>query len=93
MQAEKPIWEPFLFSYNDTLVCYYSDERDLAHSQKLSYQVSKDGVEWSDPKDAVAEPKEGGRPGMINIAQMNDQTFFTGVSQRNVCCPHVNDCV
>ena len=32
--------------YNDELICYYSDQRDPAHGQKLVHQVSSDLQNW-----------------------------------------------
>ena len=50
------------------VIAYYSDQRDPAHGQKLSHQVSYDLRNWEAPVNDVAlEPYEA-RPGMTNIA-------------------------
>ena len=33
-----PVWEPLFFVYDGQLVCYYSDQRDPQHGQKLVHQ-------------------------------------------------------
>ena len=49
-----PVWEPFLMVANNKLICYYSDERDTAHSQKLVHQTTTDGINWSSVVNDVA---------------------------------------
>ncbi|KUL83017.1 hypothetical protein ZTR_09321 [Talaromyces verruculosus] len=79
------IWEPFLMASNGQLVCYYSDSRDSAHSQKLSYQTSSDGVNWSSATNDIAMSKSSERPGMATIAELPNgnyiHTFEYGNSQ------------
>lgn len=75
---KKPVWEPTLLYYDGQLLCYFSDERDPEYSQKLSLQTSKDGITWSEPSNAVAEPKASDRPGMANVAQLGDGSFILG---------------
>lgn len=54
--------------YNHTLVCYYSDQRDPKHGQKLSHQVSTDLKTWEAPVDDVAYDLYTARPGMTVVA-------------------------
>jgi hypothetical protein len=54
--------------YNHTLVCYYSDQRDPHHGQKLSHQTSSDLRTWSPPVDDVAYEEYIARPGMTVVA-------------------------
>jgi len=53
--------------YNHSLVCYYSDQRDPKHGQKLSHQVSKDLKNWDPPVDDVAYEQYMARPGMTVV--------------------------
>lgn len=36
-----PVWEPFLMLYKGQIVCYYSDQRDSLHGQKLVLNLHK----------------------------------------------------
>ncbi|KAK1996932.1 Oligoxyloglucan reducing end-specific cellobiohydrolase [Colletotrichum falcatum] len=58
------VWEPYLLEYNNSLICYYSDQRDPKHGQKLSYQVSSDLKAWGPVFDSVAYNEYPARPGM-----------------------------
>jgi hypothetical protein len=49
-------------------VCYYSDQRDPKHGQKLAHQVSRDLKNWDPPVDDVAYELYIARPGMTVIA-------------------------
>lgn len=66
--GDKAIWEPFLLLHEGTLICYYSDQRDPAHAQKLVYETTTDLRTWSDPVDVVAQPTYTDRPGMATVA-------------------------
>ncbi len=72
------VWEPFLVLLDDgTLVCYYSDETESeAHSQKLVYQTSADGITWSDPVDITDFRRQRDRPGMPVVTRLGDGTYF-----------------
>jgi len=71
------VWEPnFIVTDDGTLVCYYSEERDPAHSQKLVYRATKDGVNWDDPVDTVALADGGLRPGMPAVTRMADGRYI-----------------
>lgn len=62
--------------YNNQLLCFYSDERDSAHSQKLSLQVSSNGVSWGAAIDAVAYSSSGARPGMASVAALPNGNYI-----------------
>ena len=62
------IWEPFLMMYNGQLVCYFSDQRDSAHSQKLVHVTTNDLLTWSAAVDDVSYPTKNDRPGMTTVA-------------------------
>ncbi|KZL79002.1 glycoside hydrolase family 93 protein [Colletotrichum incanum] len=65
-----PVWEPYLLVYNHSLVCYYSDQRDPDHGQKLAHQVSTDLRTWGPVVDDVAYDEYLDRPGMTVIARI-----------------------
>lgn len=73
--GETPVWEPFLMLHGDDLVCYYSDQRDPAHGQKLVHQTTTDGLTWSDVVTDVAYSEYTARPGMPIVAQMDDGRY------------------
>ena len=62
------LWEPFLMMYDGQLVCYFSDQRDPAHSQKLSHVTTNNLLTWSAPVVDVAYPAYNDRPGMTTVA-------------------------
>jgi hypothetical protein len=68
--GETPVWEPFLMLHNGQLICYYSDQRDPAHGQKLVHQTSIDGKAWGAVVDDVAYANYTARPGMTTVAQI-----------------------
>lgn len=51
--GETPVWEPFLYKYKDTLICYYSDQRDPKYGQKMVHQTTKDLKTWGPVFDDV----------------------------------------
>jgi hypothetical protein len=76
--GETPVWEPFLMVYNNQLICYYSDQRDPKHGQKLVHQISTDFKSWGSIIDDEANPTYSARPGMPVISKMsNGQYFYT----------------
>ncbi len=66
------IWEPFLVYEPETkrLYCFYSDETDPAHNQKLVYRYTTDLENWSEICDMIA--LGNCRPGMIALAKMGN---------------------
>ncbi|KAK2741397.1 hypothetical protein FQN55_008313 [Onygenales sp. PD_40] len=71
-----PVWEPFMMVYQDTLIMYYSDQRDPAHGQKLVHQTSVDLLTWADPVDDVAYAEYTARPGMPTVSQLPDGRYL-----------------
>jgi len=62
--------------YNDELICYYSDQRDPAHGQKLVHQVSSDLRNWGPVVTDEARSAYYARPGMPIISKMNNGQYF-----------------
>ena len=76
--ANANVWEPFLMTYNEQLVVFFSDQRDPAHNQKLVHQTSSDGITWSAPIDDIVYPAKNAAPGMATVAKLpNDQYIMT----------------
>ena len=75
--TQDPVWEPFLLVANNKLICYYSDETDPAHNQKIVHQTTTDGSSWSAVVNDVALGTTL-RPGMPTLAKMaNGQYIMT----------------
>jgi hypothetical protein len=68
--GETPVWEPFLMVYQNQLVCYYSDQRDSAHGQKMVHQVSTNGLSWGGVVNDVTYSAYTARPGMPTVAAL-----------------------
>jgi hypothetical protein len=63
--------------YKEKLVCYYADQRDPKHGQKLSHQTTTDLVSWSALVNDVADSNYNARPGMPGITLLpNGQYIF-----------------
>ena len=72
------IWEPFMW-YEESdgyLYCFYSDDSDPKHDQKLVYKRSKDGVNWSDIVDVCTFDDPADRPGMFSMVKMGNGEYF-----------------
>lgn len=91
------VWEPnFAVKDDGTLICYYSDETDPAHSQKLVYRSTKDGVNWEKAVDMVALSDRGLRPGMPVVTRMNNGQYvlayeIVGMAGNPVYCRYSDD--
>lgn len=71
------VWEPFLMQLDDgRLVCFYSDDSDSAHSQKIVYKVSSDGVNFGEAVDVVASKVSTERPGMAVVTRLGNGKYF-----------------
>ncbi len=71
------MYEPYLIYENGKLYCFYSDESESdAHSQKLVYKTSTDGLNWSEKYDMVKLADNTERPGMAVIAKMGNGKYF-----------------
>jgi hypothetical protein len=67
-RSQGGLWEPELALARDgSLVAFWSDETDAAHSQKLVAARSSDGVVWQEQRDVVALDGFALRPGMANV--------------------------
>ncbi|WNM35750.1 RICIN domain-containing protein [Streptomyces sp. Li-HN-5-11] len=87
--GETPVWEPFLMVSGNKLIAYYSDQRDPAHGQKISHQVTTDGVNWGPVVDDVAMPTYTDRPGMPTIAKLPNGNYvmtyeYPGAAEKNL---------
>lgn len=69
--GDQSIWEPFFLEYNDKLLIYFSDQRDSAHSQKLSLTTTTDLKSWSASADVVTYSDVNARPGMAVISYIS----------------------
>lgn len=74
--GDKAIWEPFFMVYNNELICYYSDQRDPKHGQKLVHTTTKDLKKWTDPIDDVALDTYTERPGMTTVAHIESTNKY-----------------
>lgn len=70
------IWEPFLMYYKGKIICYYSDQRDPLHGQKLVHQVSSDLLHWEAAVNDVANPVYTDRPGMTTVTYLPDGKYI-----------------
>lgn len=74
---EEGVWEPFLLQLDDgRLVCYYSDDSDEKHSQKIVYKISSDAENWNEAVDVVATDIFAERPGMPVVTRLGDGSYF-----------------
>ena len=72
------VWEPFMY-YNEKdgyLYCFYSDDSDPAHDQKLVYKRSRDGVNWSSAVAVCALEEQKDRPGMFIMTKLGVGPYF-----------------
>lgn len=71
------VWEPFLVQLDDgSLVCYYSDDSDPNHSQKIVYKQSENAEKWDDAVTVVASENLEERPGMPVVTRIADGSYF-----------------
>ncbi|MBP3333691.1 MAG: exo-alpha-sialidase [Clostridia bacterium] len=72
------VWEPVMFYNEDDgyLYCFYSDDSNAKHDQKIVYKRSKDGVKWENAVDVCAFNKSTDRPGMPVITRLGNGEFF-----------------
>ncbi|KAF1979018.1 glycoside hydrolase family 93 protein [Bimuria novae-zelandiae CBS 107.79] len=75
--GETPVWEPFLMKHKNTLICYYSDQRDNAtYGQKMVHQTTTDLKTWGPVIDDVTYPTYTDRPGMPIVAKLPNGKFI-----------------
>ncbi|ORY10113.1 BNR/Asp-box repeat domain protein [Clohesyomyces aquaticus] len=74
-----PVWEPFLMLHNHKILCYYSDQRDKKHGQKLAHQTATESLDtWGSAVNDVAFSNYTDRPGMTTVAKLpNGQYILT----------------
>ena len=72
------VWEPYLIYEEETgrLFCFYSDDSDPRHSQKLVYKYSTDLVHWSEKAECVACDDPDLRPGMPAVVRMGNGQYL-----------------
>lgn len=72
------VWEPYLIYEEETgrLFCFYSDDSDPEHSQKLVYKYTTDLVNWSEKFECVACSDSSLRPGMVSITRMGNGEYL-----------------
>lgn len=87
------VWEPFLIYEEESgrLFCFYSDDSDPAHSQKLVYKYSYDLVNWSEKFECVACSDPDLRPGMVSVAKMGNGEYYmvyemVGIGGNDIYC-------
>ncbi len=76
--TEWGVWEPYFVYEEETgrLFCFYSDDSDPEHSQKLVYKYTTDLVNWSEKFECVACEDSSLRPGMVSVAKMGNGEYF-----------------
>jgi len=79
-----PVWEPKFLGWNNSVIAYYSDQRDPLHGQKLSHQVSYDLKTWGPVVNDVAYDLYEARPGMTNIAHIEPIDKWILVHERPI---------
>ena len=70
------VWEPFTFYDDGKLYCFYSDDSDPLHDQKLVFKWSEDGINWSDAIDVCTFKNAADRPGMAVLTKMGNGEYF-----------------
>ncbi len=72
------VWEPYFIYEEETgrLFCFYSDDSDPEHSQKLVYKYTTDLVNWSGKYECVACEDSSLRPGMPSIVKLGNGEYY-----------------
>ncbi|KAF7556653.1 hypothetical protein G7Z17_g1187 [Cylindrodendrum hubeiense] len=70
------LWEPFLLIHDNSLICFYSDQTDPNHGQKLVHVTTSNLLTWSAPVSDVTFPAYGDRPGMTTVAHIESSNQF-----------------
>ncbi|MBE6619350.1 MAG: exo-alpha-sialidase [Ruminococcaceae bacterium] len=89
VQVDLGVWEPYLIYDNGRIYCFYSDDSDPDHDQKLVYKYTTDMENWvgkegikgphgadGDPFEIVCCEDKDYRPGMISVVKMNNGEFY-----------------
>ena len=72
------VWEPFTW-YEESdgyLYCFYSDDSDPAHDQRIVYKRSRNGVNWSEEVEVCAFARVKDRPGMVIMTEIGSGKYF-----------------
>ncbi|MBE6607608.1 MAG: exo-alpha-sialidase [Ruminococcaceae bacterium] len=71
------LWEPVLMYEEETgrVYCFYSDDSDPEHDQKLVYKYSTDLITWSKKYEMVACENPALRPGMVALTKMGNGKY------------------
>lgn len=91
MEKASAIWEGFLILEDNTLYCFYSDERGMTGGgQRLVVKKSKDAVNWSEDIKVCdfEQENERYRPGMPIVTKMPDGRFLLTYEGVNMGSPH-----
>lgn len=70
------IWEPFLYLHGNELICYYSDQGDPDHGQKLVHKTTTDLLDWSKSVDDVAYSDFTAHPGMTVMTKTRGSNYI-----------------
>lgn len=91
--TEWGVWEPYLIYEEESgrLFCFYSDDSDSEHSQKLVYKYTTDLVNWSEKFECVACDDSSLRPGMVSVTKMGNGEYFmvyemVGINANPIYC-------
>ncbi len=89
VQVDLGVWEPYLIYDNGRIYCFYSDDSDPTHDQKLVYKYTTDMENWvgkdgvvgkngadGDPFEIVACDDPDYRPGRISVVKMNNGEYY-----------------
>ena len=84
--TEWGVWEPYFIYEEETgrLFCFYSDDSDPEHSQKLVYKYTTDLVSWSEKFECVACDDPNLRPGMVTVTKMGNGEYFMAYEMFNL---------
>lgn len=92
------VWEPYFIYEEETgrLFCFYSDDSDPEHSQKLVYKYTTDLVNWSKKYECVACADSSLRPGMPSIVKMGNGEYIlfyemVGIGGNPIYCKKTTD--
>ena len=95
--TEWGVWEPYLIYEEETgrLFCFYSDDSDPEHSQKLVFKYTTDLVNWSEKQECVACEDSALRPGMVSVTKMGNGEYFmvyemVGINCNPIYCKKTN---
>ncbi len=89
-ERQSGVWEPFTWYEDGWLYCFYSDDSDPRHDQKLVYKRSQDGINWSDIVDVCKFDNSTERPGMFIMTKMGNGEYLMVYEYINAPGGHKN---